>query len=70
LAVRGVYESLAPNFQPSGKVGAFGCCICILGRNEYEHNVPLTIIFYGLFKVVDKNVALLEAIFGLMSTAV
>ena len=32
--------------------------------------MPLTIIFYGLFKVVDKNVALLEAIFGLMSTAV
>jgi hypothetical protein len=33
-------------------------------------NVPLTIIFYGLFKVVNKNVALLEAIFGLVSTAI
>jgi Domain of unknown function (DUF4386) len=33
-------------------------------------NVPLTIIFYGLFKVVNRNVALLEAIFGLVSTAI
>ena len=33
-------------------------------------NVPLTVIFYGLFKVVNRNVALLEAIFGLVSTAV
>jgi len=33
-------------------------------------NVPLTIIFYNLFKVVNKNVALLEAIFGLLSTAI
>lgn len=33
-------------------------------------NVPLTIIFYALFKVVNRNVALLEAIFGLVSTAI
>jgi hypothetical protein len=33
-------------------------------------NVPITIIFYALFKVVNKSVALLEAIFGLLSTAV
>ena len=33
-------------------------------------NVPLTVIFYGLFKVVNQKVALLEAIFGLVSTAV
>jgi Domain of unknown function (DUF4386) len=33
-------------------------------------NVPLTIIFYDLFKVVNQRVALLEAIFGLVSTAV
>jgi len=33
-------------------------------------NVPITIIFYALFKVVNRNVALLEAIFGLLSTAV
>jgi hypothetical protein len=33
-------------------------------------NVPLTVIFYGLFKVVNRNVALLEAIFGLVSTAI
>jgi uncharacterized protein DUF4386 len=33
-------------------------------------NVPLVVIFYGLFKVVNKNVALLDAIFGLVSTAV
>jgi len=33
-------------------------------------NVPLAIIFYGLFKVVNKNIALLDAIFGLVSTAV
>lgn len=33
-------------------------------------NVPLAVIFYGLFKVVSRNIALLEAIFGLVSTAV
>jgi hypothetical protein len=33
-------------------------------------NVPLTVIFYGLFKVVNQKVALLQAIFGLVSTAV
>jgi Domain of unknown function (DUF4386) len=33
-------------------------------------NVPLTLIFYNLFKVVNRNVALLDAIFGLVSTAV
>jgi hypothetical protein len=33
-------------------------------------NVPLTVIFYSLFKVVNQKVALLEAIFGLVSTAV
>ena len=33
-------------------------------------NVPITIIFYTLFKVVNRHVALLEAIFGLLSTAV
>jgi hypothetical protein len=33
-------------------------------------NVPLTVIFYDLFKVVNQKVALLEAIFGLVSTAV
>lgn len=33
-------------------------------------NVPLAVIFYGLFKVVNRNIALLEAIFGLVSTAV
>lgn len=33
-------------------------------------NVPLTVLLYGLFKVVNEKVALLEAIFGLVSTAV
>jgi hypothetical protein len=33
-------------------------------------NAPLTIVFYCLFKVMNKNLALLEAIFGLMSTAI
>jgi len=33
-------------------------------------NVPLVVIFYGLFKVVNRNVALLDAIFGLVSTAI
>ena len=33
-------------------------------------NVPLTVIFYDLFKVVNQKVAFLEAIFGLVSTAV
>jgi Domain of unknown function (DUF4386) len=33
-------------------------------------NVPLAVIFYDLFKVVNQRVALLEAIFGLVSTAV
>jgi Domain of unknown function (DUF4386) len=33
-------------------------------------NVQITIIFYALFKLVNKSVALLEAIFGLLSTAV
>lgn len=33
-------------------------------------NVPLVVIFYNLFKVVNRNVALLDAIFGLVSTAV
>lgn len=33
-------------------------------------NVPLIVIFYGLFKVVNQKIALLEAILGLVSTAV
>ena len=33
-------------------------------------NVPLTITFYGLFKVVNQKIALLDAVFGLLSTAV
>lgn len=33
-------------------------------------NVPLAIIFYNLFKVVNKNIALLDLIFGLLSTAI
>ena len=33
-------------------------------------NVPLTVILYDVFKVVNQKVALLEAIFGLVSTAV
>jgi hypothetical protein len=33
-------------------------------------NVPLAVIFYNLFKVVNQKVALIEAIFGLVSTAV
>jgi Domain of unknown function (DUF4386) len=33
-------------------------------------NVPLTVIFYDLFKVVNRSVALIDAIFGLLSTAV
>jgi len=33
-------------------------------------NVPIVVIFYNLFKVVNRNVALLDAIFGLVSTAV
>lgn len=33
-------------------------------------NVPLVLLLYGLFKVVNPRVALMEAIFGLISTAV
>jgi hypothetical protein len=33
-------------------------------------NVPLIVIFYDLFKVVNKNVALLDAIAGMISTAI
>jgi hypothetical protein len=33
-------------------------------------NVPLAVLFYSLFKVVNRNVALLDAIFGLVSTAI
>lgn len=33
-------------------------------------NVPLIVLLYGLFRVVDRKVALLGAIFGLVSTAV
>jgi uncharacterized protein DUF4386 len=33
-------------------------------------NVPLALIFYNLFKVVNKKIALLDAILGLVSTAI
>jgi hypothetical protein len=37
------------------------CCLC---------NVPLTLIFYDLFKVVNRSVALLVVFFSLMGTAI
>src|ERR1700690_4486065 len=37
------------------------CCLC---------NVPLTLIFYDLFKVVNRSVALLVVFFSLMGSAV
>jgi hypothetical protein len=33
-------------------------------------NIPMTVIFYELFKVVDRRIALLDVLFGVVATAV
>jgi hypothetical protein len=67
LVVHGDAAATAHNIQAHELLYRLGFAVEVF---YLACNVPLTIIFYGLFKVVNKNVALLEAIFGLVSTAI
>jgi len=42
----------------------------ITGRDQNLTNVPLAVIFYELFKVVNRRLALLDACFTLVATAI
>jgi hypothetical protein len=67
LVIHGNAAATAHNIQAHELLYRWGFvvevfyCVC---------NIPLTLIFYNLFKVVNKNVALMMVFFGLIANAI
>jgi len=67
LVVHGDAAATAHNIQTHEWIYRLGFAVEVF---YCACNIPLVLIFYGLYKVVNKNAALMLAFFGLVATAI